>query len=106
MAVTTPTPDAATPQPSGATSAVPTGPIVPEYPRAAIRRGQEGLVIVAADVRADGTVAAARVQKSSGHARLDRAARQAVLQARFTPARRNGRPVPASVTVPVRFALR
>jgi protein TonB len=63
-------------------------------------------VVIGAYVEAEGTVARAEVVVSSGHARLDRAARAAVLAARFAPATRAGRPVAAWVRVPIRFVLR
>jgi protein TonB len=53
----------------------------------------------------DGTVADARVERSSGSRDLDREALRAVRGWRFRPALRDGVPVPAAVLVPVRFAL-
>ncbi len=80
--------------------------IDPEYPRASIRRGHEGTVIVEADVSPRGEVLAARVVESSGHARLDAAAVEAVKQARFIPAMQDGQGVADTVRVPIRFRLR
>jgi len=64
------------------------------------------LVVVEAHVRAEGTVREVRIDQSSGYDRLDQAAADAVSQARFIPARRNGRAVDAWVKVPVRFVLK
>jgi protein TonB len=90
----------------GVQSAEPEETIAPEYPPSSVRRGHEGLVIIEARVRAEGTVASAHVVQSSSHPRLDRAARKAVLNARFRPATQAGRPVACTVSVPIRFSLR
>jgi protein TonB len=94
------------PAPGVAQAAQPLAEIVPRYPRASIRRGEEGLVVVEARVLAGGRTAEARVVESSGHDRLDQAALEAVRRARFRPARRDGQAVASWVTVPIRFALR
>lgn len=105
-----PTPDRSEALPSSVAGAVrvaePKAPVAPRYPPASARRGHEGLVVVEAQVGADGTVSRARVAESSSHERLDRAALEAVLAAEFTPATQGGAPVPCTVRVPVRFALR
>jgi protein TonB len=80
--------------------------IKPEYPRASVRRGQEGTVLIEADVSPAGRVLAGRVIESSGHPRLDRSALRAVRAARFVPALENGTPVADTVRVPIRFRLR
>ncbi|MBS3821991.1 MAG: energy transducer TonB, partial [Phycisphaerae bacterium] len=90
----------------GVQAATPSAPIVPRYPPASVRRGHEGLVVVRATVRADGGVSSATVEQSSGHRRLDRAACDAVGKSHFIPARREGRTVACTVSVPVRFSLR
>ncbi len=86
--------------------AEPTMEIRPRYPRSSIRRGREGLAVVAARVGADGGVRSVRLVRSSGHARLDAAALSAVREARFRPALRNGEAVASVVHVPIRFRLR
>jgi periplasmic protein TonB len=77
----------------------------PAYPFAARRRGQEGRVVLSVEVLPSGDAGAISVARSSGVASLDRAATDAVRRWRFRPARRDGRPVRATVRVPVRFAL-
>lgn len=62
----------------------------PSYPRASQRLGEEGEVLLRLEIAADGRVVAVTVLESSGHARLDRAAREAVARWRFAPARRAG----------------
>ena len=46
-----------------------------------------------------------QVQKSSGYARLDQAAIQAMRQARFRPYTENGIAYPARVDIPFDFVL-
>lgn len=77
----------------------------PHYPRIARSRGQEGRVLIRVSVRGDGRVGSAKVAKSSGHGVLDRAALKAVKRWRFKPALRAGKPVAATLTVPVVFRL-
>ncbi len=77
----------------------------PGYPRVALRRGIEGLVLLRVDVDARGRPLAVRVKKSAGFRPLDIAALRAVRRWRFVPAQRNGVAVRASVDVPVRFRL-
>ncbi len=63
--------------------------VAPDYPPGALA---DGVVLVEVIVERDGTVDAARVLRSS--AAFDRAATDAVLQWKFRPARRDGKPVP------------
>ncbi|MBF0178613.1 MAG: energy transducer TonB [Magnetococcales bacterium] len=77
----------------------------PAYPPAARRMGQQGVVLLTVEVAASGEVARVEVKSGSGVDSLDRAARAAVEKWRFVPARRNGQPVAATVTVPIRFQL-
>ena len=60
-------------------------------------------MIVEARVDCDGRVVEARVLRTSSHRLLDEAAVEAVSAARFTPARREGRPVESLVRIPIRF---
>lgn len=78
----------------------------PDYPRTARLKGYEGLVLVEAEVGADGVVGGVRLKASSGYAALDRSALAAVRDWKFEPGRRMGIPVTMRVDVPVRFMLR
>ncbi len=78
----------------------------PEYPRAAKRRNQQGVVVLEVLVNRSGMVDMVRVQASSGHSLLDRAAEKAVEKWVFVPARQGERAVDSRVLVPVRFDLR
>lgn len=78
----------------------------PPYPRLARERGWAGEVLLRVAVTDGGRVRAVEVERSSGYALLDTAARKAVRRWHFRPSRRGERPVAAVVRVPVRFELR
>jgi len=91
----------------GATSkASPTGEIVPVYPALSRRMGEEGRVVLEVRVLPSGRVGEIRVRNNPGHPRLVESAKHAVRRATFTPAVRNGKPIPSWLVVPVRFVLR
>ncbi|MEO8778425.1 MAG: energy transducer TonB [Rhodanobacter sp.] len=77
------------------------------YPIAALRQRLQGTVVLRVLVDETGKPLQASVTQGSGHALLDRSAREQVLAAwRFQPAIVNGHAVRAWATVPVTFALR
>jgi len=59
--------------------------VMPLYPRAARARGATGVVVLAVRIAPDGEVAELRVERSSGHADLDRSALAAMGRWRFEP---------------------
>lgn len=77
----------------------------PEYPAAARRMREQGMVLVRVLVSSDGTAMQVSIEQGSGSSRLDEAAEDAVRQWRFVPARRGTEPVEAWVLVPVEFKL-
>jgi protein TonB len=77
----------------------------PAYPLQALRAGEQGTVLVLAQIDVDGQVTDARVVRQSGSRILDRAAPDEVRHWKFEPARHAGRPVIASVEVPVNYRL-
>lgn len=77
----------------------------PEYPFIARKRGYQGRVVLRVDVLPNGTADSVELTSSSGYDSLDAAAVRTVQRWRFVPARRNGEPVAAAVTVPVLFKL-
>lgn len=77
----------------------------PAYPAQSRRLGETGLVVLRVELNEAGHVALARVDRSSGYARLDEAALSAVRTWRCTPAIRNGRPVHAIALQPFNFIL-
>lgn len=77
----------------------------PDYPPASRRMREEGTVYLDVNVTAEGRAGDLRIKKSSGYARLDEAALDAVRQWRFIPARSGADAVAAHVVVPVVFRL-
>jgi periplasmic protein TonB len=75
----------------------------PRYPPEALRRGVSGEVLLRIDVDANGRPHSMDVVRSSGSRELDRAALVAARGWHFRPALRDGRPVAASVQVPIHF---
>jgi protein TonB len=77
------------------------------FPPQAIRRHMHGIVLLRVLVDADGRPVQVVVERSSGHALLDRSAREQVLAGwRFQPASLGGHAVRAWARVPVSFELR
>ena len=77
----------------------------PGYPRISRRNGEQGTVIVLVFISTQGAPEKAEVRTSSGFARLDQAALEAVQRWRFVPGRRNGTPEAMWFNIPVRFIL-
>ena len=75
------------------------------YPKASMRNHEQGTVLLRVHVDREGRPIAIDLVRSSGHDRLDRAARESVRGWRFRPVQRNGVAVPASGLVPVAFSL-
>jgi len=64
----------------------------PAYPAASIRANETGLVTLTFLIDVDGRVLESKVERSSGHRRLDEAARAGLGICKFTPATVDGRP--------------
>jgi protein TonB len=77
----------------------------PAYPAQAKRLGETGRVVLRVELDETGKVSSARVNTSSGSARLDEASLAAVKQWHCTPARRDGEPVRAVALQPFDFIL-
>nr|WP_303832792.1 energy transducer TonB [Snodgrassella alvi] len=77
----------------------------PTYPPDSLNNGEEGVVGVSVSVAADGKPLDVTISKSSGHSRLDRAAKQAILRYRFKPATRGGIPIPYKYHFNINFKL-
>ena len=75
------------------------------YPPSSIRAHEEGRVLLNVLVDANGRPQRVQVARSSGHAALDAAARDAVLRAHFKPVLRDGVAVSAWGVVPIQFRL-
>jgi protein TonB len=90
-------PDAPPAQPSNNTGAMRTAVIAggcatPQYPAAALRNEESGTVTLALLIGADGRVTQSRIDHSSGHRDLDKAALNALSMCTFKPATNNGQP--------------
>ena len=81
-------------------------PTPPNYPRRALRRNQQGTVLVRARITPLGDVAEVTVHQSSGYNLLDESALVAVNNWAFEPAYQNGEATEAWVQVPVNFKIR
>jgi protein TonB len=64
----------------------------PQYPSASRRLEEEGTVVLRFLIDVDGRVVKSEVESSSGHARLDDAARQALGRCQFKPGTVDGKP--------------
>jgi len=65
----------------------------PMYPHDELAAKHEGTVVMKFLVNVDGTVGAARVERTSGFPALDQAAVEALAKCRFTPASKGGQPI-------------
>ena len=80
-------------------------PLRPRYPPASARAREQGTVLLRVLVDENGAPAKVEIARSSGHARLDASARDAVARAKFRPVMRNGKAVSVWGIVPVAFRL-
>lgn len=78
----------------------------PAYPRLAHRMGNEGTVILQADVNEEGIPQQVRLFQSSGNDLLDQSALSTVSQWRFTPGRKDGVITKSTVRIPITFSLK
>jgi protein TonB len=77
----------------------------PIYPPDAVRRAEQGAVILLIHVSPLGLASSVDVLKSSGYASLDRSAHDAVAAWRFLPAVKDGQPIPFDMPLRVTFQL-
>jgi protein TonB len=77
----------------------------PRYPAMSRRMGEQGRVLFDVHILPDGSVGEIKLKKSSGYARLDEAALEAVRRWRYVPAKRGDTPIPFWYVQPVTFAL-
>ncbi len=78
--------------------------VEPEYPQIALRARVSGVVVLDVKIDEEGNVESIRVLQ--GHPLLIDAARNAVMQWKYSPTILNGEPVPVVATVTVIFTLR
>lgn len=101
-----PPPPPAPPVATDAPVPIPGQTPAPMYPRRALRRGVEGVVMVRVDVGPDGVPTSVGISRSSRSRELDRAAIEAVRQWRFHPAMADGQPTVGTVVIPIEFNSR
>lgn len=78
----------------------------PSYPSEALARALEGTVTLRVLVDVDGSPLSVEIERSSGHRKLDDAARRQVLRKwKFKPAIRDGQAIQVYGIVPVSFTL-
>lgn len=77
----------------------------PPYPALSRRLGEQGLVVYSVLIGVDGAAVSARLVKSSGFERLDKAAYEAIMRWRYTPGKRNGTPEAMTFNVPFNWVL-
>jgi protein TonB len=83
----------AVPEPTHMTAAVELDSCVkPEYPPASLQAEESGTVALSFLVDVDGKIIESRIDRSSGHYRLDEAARRALVRCKFRPAYVDGKP--------------
>lgn len=75
----------------------------PRYPAISEKRGEEGVVLIRALIGVDGSCKKATLKHSSGYARLDDSALEAVQSWRFVPAKKGSEPIEEWVEIPVEF---
>lgn len=78
----------------------------PKYPKLSLRCKEVGTVWLTLTVTAEGFAKDVRVKQTSGYARLDNAALEAVKRWRFRPARRDGQAVDTEYELPIHFKLK
>ena len=78
----------------------------PRYPPESKRAREEGLVVLSVLIDESGRAKSVDIYRSSGHPRLDEAARRAIAHSLFKPYLEGGTPRAALATVPVSFSLR
>jgi protein TonB len=102
-----PTPPASTDKPQGVSRGAEIVDLPsPKYPTISRRLGEQGVVLLGATVDASGRANNIKLVRGPGHPRLVTAAIDALRQARFRPALRNGQPTTQYVEIPYSFQLR
>ena len=77
----------------------------PRYPPQSRKLREQGLVMLRVMIDERGVACSIEVESSSGYARLDHAAREAVERAAFRPYVEDGSPRRAMVLIPIEFSL-
>jgi len=78
---------------------------IPRYPPQSRKLREQGLVVLRVLIDERGTACDVAIENSSGHERLDRAAREAIARAEFRPYIEDGVARRAMVLIPIEFSL-
>jgi protein TonB len=78
---------------------------VPRYPAQSRKLREQGLVVLRVLIDERGTACDVAIENSSGHQRLDQAARDAIARAEFRPYIEDGVARRAMVLIPIEFSL-
>ena len=76
-----------------------------QYPSASQEEGDEGIVTLRFIVQPDGSVSDIQIARSSGHSRLDAAARRNLRDTKFQPATCHGKPIAMQIHQSFTFKL-
>jgi periplasmic protein TonB len=79
--------------------------VKPQYPKDALKKKRQGTVLIAVEVKTDGTVGNARVTQPLSPT-LDAEALKAAKQWRFKPGTKDGKAVPVETTLEMTFKAR
>lgn len=77
----------------------------PRYPPQSRKLREQGLVMLRVMIDEQGNACSIEIENSSGYARLDHAAREAIARAAFRPYVEDGQPRRAVVLIPIEFYL-
>ena len=80
--------------------------IRPKYPLASRKNKEEGTVCLLLKIDENGAVISADIERSSGFSQLDAAAKEAVLNARFNPAKSGSKSVASTAQISLNFTLK
>ena len=84
----------------------PKASIRPKYPLESRKNKEEGTVCLLLKIDENGAVVSVDIEKSSGFSALDAAAKEAVLNARFNPAKSGSKRVASTAQISLNFTLK
>ena len=84
----------------------PKASICPKYPLESRKNKEEGTVCLLLKIDENGAVVSVDIEKSSGFSALDAAAKEAVLNARFNPAKSGSKRVASTAQISLNFTLK
>lgn len=84
----------------------PKASIRPKYPLESRKNKEEGTVLLFLKIDENGAVVSVNIEKSSGYSLLDAAAKEAVLNARFNPAKSGSKRVASTAQISLNFTLK